>query len=151
MLASFSSKRFSGLRPMSLMARLRRRGVSSVEFAFVAPIFFLMLLGLIELSRGLMVKHMLLNAARQGCRIGVLEGKGNSDINAAVSAALAPIGISSDTVVVEVNDGVGDALTASADSEVTVIVSVPVSAVTWVPGGKYLSGTLSGQFTMRKE
>jgi hypothetical protein len=54
-------------------------------------------------------------------------------------------------VVVEVNDGVGDALTASADSEVTVIVSVPVSAVTWVPGGKYLSGTLSGQFTMRKE
>jgi len=151
MLASFSSKRFSGVRQVSLAARLRRRAVSSVEFAFVAPIFFLMLLGLIELSRGLMVKHMLLNAARQGCRIGVLEGKGNSDINTAVTAALAPIGITSDTVVVEVNDGIGDALTASADSEVTVIVSVPVSAVTWVPGGKYLSGTLSGQFTMRKE
>ena len=151
MLASFSSKRLSGVRSISLVARLRRRAVSSVEFAFVAPIFFLMLLGLIELSRGLMVKHMLLNAARQGCRVGVLEGKGNSDINAAVAAALAPIGIASDTVVVEVNDGVGDALTASADSEVTVIVSVPVSAVTWVPGGKYLSGTLSGQFTMRKE
>ncbi|HEV3443576.1 MAG TPA: TadE family protein, partial [Gemmataceae bacterium] len=70
MLASFSSKRFFGVRPRSLIACLRRRGVSSVEFAFVAPIFFLMLLGLIELSRGLMVKHMLLNAARQGCRIG---------------------------------------------------------------------------------
>jgi Flp pilus assembly protein TadG len=129
----------------------RRKAASAVEFAFVAPIFFLLILGLIELSRGIMVKHMLMNAARQGCRVGVLEGKGNSDIQAAAASTLTPIGISSESVVVQVNDGVGDALNASADSEVTVIVSVPVSAVTWVPGGMYLSGTLSGQFTMRKE
>jgi len=147
MLASTWSQRFSH----GSTGRASRKAASSVEFAFVAPIFFLLILGLIELSRGIMVKHMLINAARQGCRVGVLEGKGNSDIQAAAASTLTPIGIASESVSVQVNDGVGDALNASADSELTVVVTVPVSSVTWVPGGKYLSGTLSAQFTMRKE
>jgi len=156
MLANIWSKRFSRPRHSSTdrpsqAGKRRRKAASAVEFAFVAPVFFLLILGLIELSRGIMVKHMLINAARQGCRVGVLEGKGNSDIQAAAASTLTPIGISSEAVSVQVNDGVGDALTAAADSELTVIVSVPVSSVTWVPGGKYLSGTLSAQFTMRKE
>jgi Flp pilus assembly protein TadG len=129
----------------------RQRAATTVEFALVAPLFFLMVLGLIELGRGLMVKHLLTNAARQGCRVGVVEGKGNSDINAAVSTVLAPLGISAETVSVQVNDGSGDARFAVAFNELTVKVSVPVSAVTWLPGGRYLSGTLSGQYTLRKE
>jgi Flp pilus assembly protein TadG len=128
-----------------------RSGASLVEFAFVAPVFFMMVLALIELGRGFMVIHALTNAARQGCRIGVLEGKANSDVNAAVSSALAPLGISSDTVTVQVNDGSGDVKNAQPGDEVTVTVSAPVSSVTWVPVPVYLSGSLSGQFTMRRE
>jgi Flp pilus assembly protein TadG len=132
-------------------SRLRRWAATSVEFAFVAPVFFLVVLGLIELGRGLMVKHLLANAARQGCRVGIIEGKSNADINAAVTGVLAPLGIASDTVTVDVNDVPGDAINGTAFNELTVIVSVPVSAVTWVPGGTYLSGSLSAQYTLRKE
>jgi|SRR5438132_4030692 len=135
----------------SLVREPRRRGASAVELAFVAPIFFLLILGMIELGRGLMVRHMLTNAARRGCRLGILEGKSNADVTAAVRNALTPIGISSDTISILVNGGSSDVKDANADDEVTVIVSVPVTTVTWVPGGQYLGSTLSGQYTLRKE
>jgi Flp pilus assembly protein TadG len=125
--------------------------VAAVEFAVVAPVFFLLVLGMIELGRGIMVRHMLTNAARVGCRVGVLEGKGNSDVSAAVNSTLQIVGMSGDSITITVNDGSGDVRNANPDDEVTVVVSVPVSGVTWVPGGKYLSGNLTSQFTLRKE
>jgi hypothetical protein len=106
---------------------------------------------MIELGRGIMVIHLLTNAARQGCRVGIIEGKATSDITTAVTNALAPVGISGDVVTVDVNDNSADASTAKAGDEITVIVSVPVSKVTWLPGGTYLSGTLSGKYTLRRE
>ena len=45
-----------------------RRAATAVEFAVVAPVFFLFVLGFIELGRGYMVQHLMTNAARQGCR-----------------------------------------------------------------------------------
>ncbi len=129
----------------------RRRGAAVMEFAFVAPVMFLMILGMIELARGLMVTHMLTNAARNGCRAGVVEGKANSDIVAAVNAALAPVGINSDTVTIQVNDNSGDVLHAQPGDELTVLVSVPTSSVSWVPLLKYLPSSLAGQYTLRRE
>src|SRR5437879_4087676 len=82
-----------------------RCGASAVEFAFVAPVFFLMVLGMIELARGIMVRHALTNAARQGCRVGILPGKGNTDITTAANSTLTPLGIKGDTITVQVNDG----------------------------------------------
>jgi Flp pilus assembly protein TadG len=46
----------------------RRRAASLVEFAFVAPVFFLVLLGIIEYARFLFTVQMLNNAAREGAR-----------------------------------------------------------------------------------
>lgn len=129
----------------------RRQGATALEFAIVAPIFFLFVLGLIELGRGIMVRHMLANAARQGCRLGIIEGTSNTQISNAATAALAPTGISSDTVTVQVNDGSSDAAYAQAGDEITVVVSVPMQNVSWVPNLRFLSGSLSGQYTMRRE
>jgi Flp pilus assembly protein TadG len=114
---------------------------------------FMLLLGIIELGRGLMLKHMLTNAARAGCRVGVVEGTKYDDVVAGVNATLTPIGISSDTVTVQVNDVTGNGLvnTASATDELTVIVSVPMSTVSWVPYPQYLPSSLSGQYTLRRE
>jgi hypothetical protein len=98
-----------------------------------------------------MVQHLLTNAARHGCRAGIIEGRSNTDITNAVTSTLKPMGITSDTVSVQVNDGKADASTAVAGGEITVTVSVPVSSVTWVPTSKYLSGSLTGQYTLRRE
>lgn len=136
-------RRFSGAAP--------RRAVTALEFALVAPTVFVIILGIFELGRGIMVIHELTNAARIGCRVGAIEGTSTSTISAAVTANLSAVGISSDTVTVQVNDGSADASTAKANDEITVKVTVPVSSITWVPGGQHLVGTLSGQYTLRRE
>lgn len=54
-----------------LQNRSRRSGTALVEFAFVAPIFFLFLLGIFEYGRYLFTMHVVYNAAREGCRYAV--------------------------------------------------------------------------------
>src|SRR5260370_20440128 len=59
--------------------RNQRTGGAIVEFAIVCPILALVLLGMIELCRGTMVKVILSDAARKGCRTGIQRDRGNND------------------------------------------------------------------------
>ncbi len=54
------------LRSSGSRKRSTRRGASAVEFALVAPTFFLLVLGIIAFGRMLMVQEVLVNAARRG-------------------------------------------------------------------------------------
>jgi Flp pilus assembly protein TadG len=128
-----------------------RRGAAALEFAVVGTGLFIIIFGIIELSRGLMVQHLLTNAARQGCRVGCISGKSNTDVTNAVNVALSSQGISTDTIQVQVNDGTGDVLNAKSGDEVTVLVSVPIATASWFPGTRFLSGTLKGRYTLRRE
>ncbi len=148
-------------------SRGRRLGTAAVEFALVAPIYFVLILGTVEFGRCLMVSELLTEAARKGCRKGILEGTSTSQITDAATSFLTTVGISGETAQVVINDGVGNVTEASgmpSYTEITVTVQVPVSNVTWmptagmqitVPGVGPMSlgptGNLSGQFTMRRE
>jgi Flp pilus assembly protein TadG len=131
----------------------KRRASTAVEFAVVAPVFFAFILGMVEVGRGLMVQHLLLNAARQGCRTGILPSNGTSQIQDAVSTALAPsnITVTSDNVSVTVNGASADPLNANSGDTVTVTVTVAFSSVSWLPSSSFLSGNLSAQYTLLKQ
>jgi Flp pilus assembly protein TadG len=129
----------------------RRRGATTVELAVVAPILFAVILGIFEVGRGLMVIHLLNNAAQAGCRAGIIEGKSTANIKTVVNNQLSASGINGDSVTVQVNDGSADASNAVAGDEITVTVTVPVGSISWVPGIQYLIGSLQGQYTMRRE
>src|SRR4051812_18432578 len=134
---------------MPLSNRQRRRAASAVEFAVVAPIFFLFVFGLIELGRGFMVEHQLTNAARLGCRAGTIEGKSTSDVNSVINSSLTANKIPGSTITVQVNGVTADASTAAAGDQITVTVSVPTANISWVPGAKYLTGgSLTGRYTL---
>jgi Flp pilus assembly protein TadG len=137
----------TGLRRKSVV----RRGAQAVEFAVIASVMFVFVLGLIEVGRGIMVQHLLTNAARQGCRVGSIEGKSNSDVAAAVINALSGQNINAQVLTVQVNDGSADVATAKPGDEVTVLVSIPVGSVSWVPGTNFLSGSITGRYTLRRE
>lgn len=47
----------------------RRRGVAAVEFAFVAPVMFIMILGLWEMGRMIQLQQTISNSAREGARL----------------------------------------------------------------------------------
>jgi Flp pilus assembly protein TadG len=130
-----------------------RRGTTAVEFAFVAPVFFAMVLGMIEVGRGIMVTHQLTSAARDACRVGVLSTKTYSDVTGTVDTAMKAQGITGYSTTVMVNDTTVTSKTFSASSndQIQVVVSVPVGNITWVPVDHFLQGSLTGQFTLRRE
>ena len=54
--------------------RSPHRGQALVEFAFVAPIFFLILFGIIDFGRYVYYVQILNNAAREGARYAIVHG-----------------------------------------------------------------------------
>jgi Flp pilus assembly protein TadG len=135
--------------------RQRRPGAATtiVEFAMVAPVFFLFVLGIIEIGRACMVTELLTEAARRACRQGVIEGTNSSSIQQAAVNYLSSVGINSETVNVFVNDapaGSTNVQSMPAYTEITVVVNVPIANVTWTPLW-FVTGNLSGQYTMRRE
>jgi Flp pilus assembly protein TadG len=111
----------------------------------------MMVLGIIEFGRGFMVQHVLTAAARQGCRTAILPGKSTAAVQAVISNALTGAGVKGATASVLVNGAPVNASSAQSNDQITVSISVPVSSVTWVPVGRYLTGTLNGQASLRRE
>jgi hypothetical protein len=67
------------LRPLRLRGAARRlpigtRGQALVEFALVAPVFFLLLFAVIEGGRFILYYETLANATREGARYGIVHG-----------------------------------------------------------------------------
>ncbi|HOP76939.1 MAG TPA: pilus assembly protein [Thermogutta sp.] len=128
--------------------RTPRAGVAVVEFALVAPLFFLLVLGMIEFGRMVMVQQVLVNASREGARAGIVQGATNTDVLAVVQSYLEGGGIHGATVNVSPDPidlaGYGD--------PVTVAVSVPFRQVSWLPTPIFLGDTeLRATTTMRRE
>jgi Flp pilus assembly protein TadG len=134
------------------MRKHRRLGAAAVEFAIVAPILFLcVVLPTFEFGRGLMVAELVTNAARSGCRVGVLPGISNSTVTSTVSTSLSDQGITGATTTITVNGASSDVSAATAGDIVKVTVSVPYNSNSWIPG-RFLAGlNISGSQTMRKE
>ena len=143
-----------------------RRAATVVEFAVVSPILFLLVLSILEYGGQFMVMELLTDAARRGCRQAVLEGTTTQTITDTAVNYLSGFGISGDSAQVIINDGNGNVVEAQnvpAYTELSVVVTVPTSSVSWLPSGFQVyvpglgdlnigpSGTLQGQFTMRRE
>ena len=64
----------------------RRRGQALVEFAIVLPVFFLLIAGMFDFGLGIYSDLTLVNAAREGARLGVIDPGNTSAIEARVRA-----------------------------------------------------------------
>ena len=117
--------------------RSPRVGAATVEFAVIAPVLILLVLGMIEVGRGVNVQHVLLNAARAGCRVAIIEGATQQTINDRVEDNLAGSGVSAPEITVTPNP-LSSAVTGDP---VTVTVTVNYGDVSWVPVPKFLAGT----------
>lgn len=128
--------------------RRYRRAAAAVEFAIVAPVFFLLVLGMIEYGRMVMVQQVITNASREGARQAVLDGATTTEVQSAVNSYLTSGSISGATVTVT-PDPPSD---AEYGDPVTVSVSIPFSQVSWLPSPMYLGGkTLVATTVMRRE
>lgn len=62
----------------SRRTRLDHRGQALVEFALIAPLFFLLLFSIIEGARFILYYEMVNNAAREGARYAIVHGSNSS-------------------------------------------------------------------------
>ena len=115
----------------------RRRGAAVVEFAVVAPLFFLLIFGIIEFGRMVMVQQVLTNASREGARRAVVESASSAEVETYVNDYLSNASVTGATITITPSDlssaGFGDA--------VTVTVSIPFDSVSWTASAFYLQGT----------
>jgi len=126
----------------------KRRGAAVVEFAIVAPIFFLMVLGIIEFGRMVMVQQVITNASREGARIAILDDTTAGDVRATVDNYLTNATVTGAEVTID-PDPPSD---AGYGEPVSVTVSVPFDQVSWLPSPMFLGGTtLTASTVMRRE
>jgi hypothetical protein len=117
--------------------RKNRRGAAVVEFAFVAPLLFMLIFGIIEFGRLLMVQQILTNASREGARRAVLEQATASEVESVVTTYMSSSSVSGASVTVSPSQltslGFGDPVTVSC--------SIPFDQVNWPPAPWFLGGT----------
>jgi Flp pilus assembly protein TadG len=122
--------------PGSWLRRTRKRcGSAAVELAVIAPLLAVIVMGMVEMSRAMMAKVILNDAARKACRTGILPTGSNSTITTEVTNILSDNNISgtSATVTIQVNGNTTDANTAVQNDKVSVKVSVPYTQFAWTP------------------
>jgi len=133
------------------LCRRNRPGAAAVAFAIVAPVFFLMVFGMIEFGRMVMVQQIITNASREGARMAVLDGATTNEVSTAVGDYLTNASFSaaaSPTITIDPDPP----SSAEYGNPVTVSVSIPFSHGRWLPSPMFLgSKTLSASTVMRRE
>lgn len=136
------------LQRLCRLCRKYRRGAAVVEFAVVAPIFFLLVFGMVEYGRMVMVQQILTNASREGARVAVLDGTTTSQVTSTVQTYLQSCSVSGATVTVTPSPP----SSAAYGAAVTVAVSVNFDQVSWLPSPMFLGGkTMRATTVMRRE
>lgn len=116
-----------------------------VEFAVIAPLLFTILFGIIEYGYVFLVQQSLTNAAREGCRLAVLQSTAApyTQVSDRISEIMDAAGVDGYTVSMS---------HATAGNPVeTITVAVPYNNVSLTGFFGYKSYSLTGECSMRKE
>lgn len=127
------------------MTRKSRRGAVTVEFAFTVPILFLLIFASVEFSRFNMIRNAAANAAYEGCRRATVPGATAAQAQASANSILTAASISGSTVTVSPG-------TIATDTKIiTVTVSVPTAANSWVAAAFFKDAAISRSCTLTRE
>jgi Flp pilus assembly protein TadG len=147
-------------------ARRRRRGSALVEFAVVAPVLMIFILGILEIGRLVMVAQITTNASREGARYAVQGDANTAAIDSYLRTYLSSAGLSNtasgsnSAVTVTIESYSGSAWTATADpatvasgSPIRVTVAVNFDSQSWLPTRFFVGNNklVQGVTVMRRE
>ena len=148
-MSTFQATRLPNRRPAHnrppQQGRSFRRGAALVEFALCVPVFFTIVLGVIEFARMLQLQNTVRQAALEGARAGLtLDGTSANAISAA-TAITSAIGVANPTITVTPNP-----LTYTS-STITVTVSANPSQNGWLLPVFTKGNAISSTITMARE
>lgn len=120
------------------MPRASERGAVAVEFALLAPVLIMILLGIMEFGRAYNVQATLTNAARDGVRVMAIDNSQASARTASKAAATALTPPLQDSNIEFLASDGSDK--CSATRQITVTVKYTLSTMTGIAGPFAMTG-----------
>lgn len=144
------TSRFSLLRRIARLRRKGEKGQSLLEFAMVAPIFFLVLFAIIDFGMAFHAWITVTNSAREGARLGVVRATA-IDIEARVREAAGNLGDDLSVAVTNAEGAPGESVVVDVSYEYELMT--PLGDLMGLVGGGAVgdSFTLSSTADMRLE
>lgn len=144
------TSRFSLLRRIARLRRKGEKGQSLLEFAMVAPIFFLVLFAIIDFGMAFHAWITVTNSAREGARLGVVRATA-VDIEARVREAAGNLGDDLSVSVTNAEGAPGESVVVDVSYEYALMT--PLGDLMGLVGGGAVgdSFTLSSTADMRLE
>lgn len=140
---NIASRNFSG-RSLWHFRRIRC-GIVSVEFAIIAPIFFLLLFGALEFSRAYNVIHTADNAAYEGARRGIVPGATSAQVRQVTDSILRTVGVRSAAISIKPEKITPTTTTVQVD------IVVPMNANGFLNPVFFRNREIQASMTMRRE
>lgn len=130
--------------------RCAPNGIEALELAMILPVILVLGLGATEFSRALQVQQVLTNAAREGTRQAILPKSTVDEVETVVAEYLKIGKVDAVDATVETTPTSLNGL--KSGTEITVVVKVPYSKVSWLASPRSLGDVvLSSHCTMRHE
>jgi Flp pilus assembly protein TadG len=122
----------------------KSRGQSTVEFAFLIPALLVLVLVLLDGGRAYFTNQVILNAAREGARAGVLPEGTSADVTAAINTVMSSATLSGHMINFS---NVGSGIAAGATTTVTVAYPFQTLTGSFIPGWE---GTIDLEETVQR-
>lgn len=125
--------------------RTIRTGAAAVEFAIVAPIFFMLVIAAFEFGRLNVIRHTADNAAYEAARHAMVPGATVNEARAKATQMLNIVGARGTTI------SVSPAVLGPDVDEINVTVDVPLSQNGWITPRFTRATTIRATSTLRTE
>jgi Flp pilus assembly protein TadG len=116
------------------MSRASERGAVAVEFAILAPVLVMLLLGIMEFGRAYNAQASLSAAAREGVRVMAI-----SNDQAAARTAAKNAGLTLKPALTDANISFG-AATCTSGAQITITITYSLSTLTGIAGPFAMKG-----------
>ena len=131
-----------------------RTAAVALETALMMPIFLLMLIGILEFGRAVMIHQVITNATREAARHAIIKGANEKFVLNTVHEYLDSAAISQGGRVVQIRNSSGQpsAITdIDSHEEVTVFVSIPFADNSFGMTQWFVGKNITTQVSMRRE
>jgi len=125
--------------------RRLRRGAAMVEFAMMVPIVFTLAFAAIEFARVLMIRHSVDNAVYESARLAMIPGSSSAEAKGESERLLRVVGVTDFLIEIV------PAVLEKESPEVTVRITVPLDANSYLPQQFFAGRAIRRELTLRRE
>ncbi len=137
-----------------MYGKRNRRGAAMLEAAIVLPFFLLLILGILEFGRAVMLHQITTNACREAARHAITPGAVQANVTNICEDYLESANISETGRSIGILDSSGTAASLSSiqpHEEVTVFIDIPFDENSWGLLTWLIGKSLRSEVTMRRE